>query len=190
MSGFALFTSLKLCARYIMYMYILVHAALQAPCRSAGSFRFLIALIDSAILTQSGKSNHSACSPARHPSKSPLYPPEQFAIRAHRTSSLFVPTRPVRYSYPPDQFVICTHRTSSLFVPTRPVRYSYPPEQFAIRTHQTSSLFVPTRPLRYSYPPDRPTSLLFILTRQHSILTVAMALHYPGQKKKNHAVDA
>ena len=31
-SGLALFTSLKLCTRYIMYMYILVHAALQAPC--------------------------------------------------------------------------------------------------------------------------------------------------------------
>ena len=59
-SGFALFTSLKLYARYITYMYILVHAALQAPCRSAGSFRFLIALIDPAILTQSGKSIHSA----------------------------------------------------------------------------------------------------------------------------------
>ena len=27
------------CARYIMFMYIPVHAALQAPCRSAGSFR-------------------------------------------------------------------------------------------------------------------------------------------------------
>ena len=71
-SGFALFTSFKLCARYIMYMYILVHAAFQAPCRSTGSFRFLIALIDPAILTQSGKSNHSACSPARHPGESPL----------------------------------------------------------------------------------------------------------------------
>ena len=59
-SGFALFTSLKLYARYIMYMYILVHAALQAPCRSASSFRFLIVLIDPVILTQSGKSNHSA----------------------------------------------------------------------------------------------------------------------------------
>ena len=59
-SGLELFTSLNLSARYIMYMYILVHAALQAPGRSAGSFRFLIALIDPAILTQSGKSNHSA----------------------------------------------------------------------------------------------------------------------------------
>ena len=62
-SGLALFTSLKLCAPYIimiMYMFILVHAALQAPCRSAASFRFLIALIDPAIPTQSGKSNHSA----------------------------------------------------------------------------------------------------------------------------------
>ena len=45
---------------------------LQSPCRSAGSFRFLIAQIDPAILTQSGKSNHSACSQARHPGEIPL----------------------------------------------------------------------------------------------------------------------
>ena len=59
-SGLALFTSLKLCAHYIMYMYILVHAAFQAPCRSAGSFRFLIALIDPAILTQQQSSSSSS----------------------------------------------------------------------------------------------------------------------------------
>ena len=78
-SGLTLFTSLnlKLCARYIMYMYILVHAALQAPCRIASSFRFLIALIDPAILTQSGKSNHSAWSPGTHPGKSPLFHAER-----------------------------------------------------------------------------------------------------------------
>ena len=46
-SSLALFTSLKLCAPYIMY--ILVYAAF------AGSFRFLIALIDPAIPTQSGQ---------------------------------------------------------------------------------------------------------------------------------------
>ena len=93
MSGLALFTSLKLCARYIMYVYMprMQLAGSLPQCR-------LVSILDRADWSCDSNSvrqiNHSAhaWSPARHPGESPLLVCEVFqdwSIISHSGWTIF-----------------------------------------------------------------------------------------------------